>query len=204
MLAEHPTPLRFPKLRLKTMRQSVHLWLTGEAKGAVSTHRAVTTGIYAYATSLMVLRGIWNPKAGRRSIAKDAGCRALLPRHRRGPGVLNSFVIARGMVLMPNGMPASAAADREGKNHLFVGVPTMSLELMNHPTGHYDLSTLTDIARRRAAAGAHVERLRRSFTAAQPRSAMVDRDQCGRLRQFLGQLCCKARIHRPAQVPFVD
>src|SRR5687768_12054297 len=31
---------------------------TGEAKGAVSTHRAVTTGVYAYATSLMVLRGI--------------------------------------------------------------------------------------------------------------------------------------------------
>ena len=31
---------------------------TGEAKGALSTHRAVTTGVYAYATSLMVLLGI--------------------------------------------------------------------------------------------------------------------------------------------------
>jgi acyl-CoA synthetase (AMP-forming)/AMP-acid ligase II len=52
----------------------------------------------------------------------------------------------------------------------FVGVPTMSLELMNHPDhGNYDLSTLTDIA----AGGAprpvsHVERLRRSFPDAQP------------------------------------
>src|SRR4029078_8928084 len=31
---------------------------TGEAKGALSTHRAVTTGVYAYATGLMVLLGI--------------------------------------------------------------------------------------------------------------------------------------------------
>jgi len=31
---------------------------TGEAKGALSTHRAVTTGIYVYATHLMTLLGI--------------------------------------------------------------------------------------------------------------------------------------------------
>ncbi|WP_309611851.1 AMP-binding protein, partial [Sphingomonas sp.] len=31
---------------------------TGEAKGALSTHRAVTTGVYAYATGLMTLLGI--------------------------------------------------------------------------------------------------------------------------------------------------
>ena len=31
---------------------------TGVAKGAVSTHRAVTTGVYAYAIGLMTLLGI--------------------------------------------------------------------------------------------------------------------------------------------------
>src|SRR5206468_2310851 len=31
---------------------------TGDSKGALSTHRAVTTGTYAYATALIVLRGL--------------------------------------------------------------------------------------------------------------------------------------------------
>src|SRR5690348_14230736 len=31
---------------------------TGESKAAVSTHRAVTTGVYCYATGLMVLRSL--------------------------------------------------------------------------------------------------------------------------------------------------
>src|SRR6476619_3444600 len=31
---------------------------TGESKGALSTHRAVTTGVYAYSTGLIVLRGL--------------------------------------------------------------------------------------------------------------------------------------------------
>jgi acyl-CoA synthetase (AMP-forming)/AMP-acid ligase II len=52
----------------------------------------------------------------------------------------------------------------------FVGVPTMSLELMSHPDRHkYDLSSLRDIT----AGGAprpvsHVERLQREFPGAQP------------------------------------
>jgi long-chain acyl-CoA synthetase len=52
----------------------------------------------------------------------------------------------------------------------FVGVPTMSLEIMNHPDRHtYDLSSLKDIT----AGGAprpisHVERLKNEFPNAQP------------------------------------
>jgi acyl-CoA synthetase (AMP-forming)/AMP-acid ligase II len=52
----------------------------------------------------------------------------------------------------------------------FVGVPTMSLEVMNHPDRHkYDLSSLTDIT----AGGAprplsHVERLKQEFPDAHP------------------------------------
>jgi acyl-CoA synthetase (AMP-forming)/AMP-acid ligase II len=58
----------------------------------------------------------------------------------------------------------------EEKITYFVGVPTMSLELMNHPDrDKYDLSSLKDIT----AGGAprpvsHVERLQREFPDAQP------------------------------------
>jgi acyl-CoA synthetase (AMP-forming)/AMP-acid ligase II len=52
----------------------------------------------------------------------------------------------------------------------FVGVPTMSLELMQHPDREkYDLSSLTDIAAGGAARPvSHVERLQQSFRGAQP------------------------------------
>jgi acyl-CoA synthetase (AMP-forming)/AMP-acid ligase II len=52
----------------------------------------------------------------------------------------------------------------------FVGVPTMSLELMNHPDrAKYDLSSLTDIAAGGAPRPtAHVKRLEDSFRGAQP------------------------------------
>jgi acyl-CoA synthetase (AMP-forming)/AMP-acid ligase II len=52
----------------------------------------------------------------------------------------------------------------------FVGVPTMSLELMQHPDREkYDLSTLTDVAAGGAPRPvAHVKRLQESFRTAQP------------------------------------
>jgi long-chain acyl-CoA synthetase len=52
----------------------------------------------------------------------------------------------------------------------FVGVPTMSLELMQHPDREkYDLASLTDIAAGGAPRPvAHVKRLEESFTDAQP------------------------------------
>jgi acyl-CoA synthetase (AMP-forming)/AMP-acid ligase II len=87
------------------------------------------------------------------------------------PVLLNSFVIGRGMVLMPKWDAGEALrlVEKE-KITYFVGVPTMSLEMMNHPDrDRYDLSTLTDIA----AGGAprpvtHVKRLKDSFDTAQP------------------------------------
>ena len=82
--------------------------------------------------------------------------------------MLNSFVIGRGMVLMPKWDAGEALRliEKE-KVTYFIGVPTMSLELMTHPDrDRYDLSTLTDLA----AGGAprpvtHVERLRENMTA---------------------------------------
>jgi len=145
---------------------------TGEAKGAVSTHRAVTTGVYAYSTGLIVLLGLLTQE-GR---APTSPARTLLSVplfHVTGevPVMLNSFVIGRCMVIMPkwDATEALRLIERE-KITYFVGVPTMSLEIMNHPDrAKFDLSSLKDIT----AGGAprpvsHVERLRSEFPDAQP------------------------------------
>jgi long-chain acyl-CoA synthetase len=145
---------------------------TGLAKGAVSTHRAVTTGVYAYTISLATLLGI------KQSMGEEP---ANPPRtlvnvplfHVTGevPVMLNSFVIGRTMVLMPKWDAGEALRliERE-KITYFVGVPTMSLELMQHPErDRHDLSTLTDIAAGGAPRPvAHVHRLQDSFRTAQP------------------------------------
>ena len=144
---------------------------TGAAKGAVSTHRAVVTGVYAYTLGLMTLRGI---KESQGETVPSPRILVNVPLfHVTGevPVMLNSFVIGRTMVLMPKWDAGEALrlVEQEGITY-FVGVPTMSLELMQHPDrGRYDLSTLTDIAAGGAARPvAHVERLQQSFSSAQP------------------------------------
>ncbi|MFL6763761.1 MAG: class I adenylate-forming enzyme family protein [Sphingomicrobium sp.] len=145
---------------------------TGDSKGALSTHRAVTTGIYAYSTGLIVLLGILTQDGN----APAGPARTLLSVplfHVTGevPVMLNSFVIGRCMVIMPkwDATEALRLIEKE-KITYFVGVPTMSLELMNHPDRHkFDLSSLRDIT----AGGAprpvsHVERLKQEFPDAQP------------------------------------
>jgi acyl-CoA synthetase (AMP-forming)/AMP-acid ligase II len=85
--------------------------------------------------------------------------------------MLNSFVIKRCMVLMRKWDPGEALRLIEQERiTYFVGVPTMSLELMQHPDhDKYDLSTLTDIAAGGAARPVdHVRRLRETFRTAQP------------------------------------
>ena len=145
---------------------------TGEAKGALSTHRAVTTGVYAYATSLLSMLGV---------LERDGTPPANPPRtllnvplfHVTGevPVMLNSFVIGRGMVLMAKWDAAEALRLIEKERiTYFVGVPTMSLELMNHPDhDKYDTSTLTDLAAGGAARPvSHVARLKQAFPNSQP------------------------------------
>jgi long-chain acyl-CoA synthetase len=144
---------------------------TGAAKGAVSTHRAVTTGVYAYSLSLLVLK----------SIKESAGETVPTPRtlvnvplfHVTGevPVLLNSFVIGRAMVLMGKWDAGEALRliEKE-KITYFVGVPTMSLELLQHPDrDKYDISSLTDLAAGGAPRPvAHVKRLQDNFSGAQP------------------------------------
>jgi long-chain acyl-CoA synthetase len=145
---------------------------TGEAKGALSTHRAVTTGVYTYATGLMVLLGLLTQE----NRAPTSPPRTLINVplfHVTGevPVMLNSFVVGRCMVMMAKWDAGEALRlIEQEKITYFVGVPTMSLELMTHPDRHkYDLSSLKDIT----AGGAprpvsHVERLQAEFPNAQP------------------------------------
>ncbi len=145
---------------------------TGDSKGALSTHRAVTTGTYAYSTGLIVLLGLLTAE-GRAPATPPRTLISVPLFHVTGevPVMLNSFVVGRCMVIMPKWDAAEALRliERE-KITYFVGVPTMSLELMNHPDRHkYDLSSLKDIT----AGGAprpvsHVERLCHEFPDAQP------------------------------------
>ncbi len=181
---------------------------TGEAKGAVSTHRAVTTGVYAYATGLMVLLGLLTEE-GRAPTTKRTLINVPLF-HVTGevPVMLNSFVINRCMVMMPKWDAGEALRliDKE-KITYFVGVPTMSLELMNHPDrAKYDLSSLTDIA----AGGAprptsHVERLSEEFPQAQPALGygLTETNAVG-CSNFWSSYAAKPDSTGRAQAPFVE
>jgi acyl-CoA synthetase (AMP-forming)/AMP-acid ligase II len=145
---------------------------TGVAKGAISSHRSVTTGIYTYSVSLIALLGIMESEG--RAPANPPRTLVNVPLfHVTGevPVLLNSFVIGRGMVLMAKWDAGEALRlIQDEKVTYFVGVPTMSLELMQHPDrDKYDLSSLTDIAAGGAARPvAHVKRLQESFKGAQP------------------------------------
>ena len=145
---------------------------TGEAKGALSTHRAVTTAIYTYATHLITLLGILTSRGTPPPNPPKTLVNVPLF-HVTGevPVLLASFIIGRPMVLMPKWDAGEALRLIEAETiTYFVGVPTMSLELMNHPDRkRFDLSSLTDIAAGGAARPtSHVERLQKSFGGAQP------------------------------------
>jgi long-chain acyl-CoA synthetase len=181
---------------------------TGESKGALSTHRAVTTGVYAYSTGLMVLKeiliGDGRPPPPPRTLLSVP----LFHVTGEVPVMLNSFVVARGMVIMPKWDPAEALRliEKE-KITYFVGVPTMSLELMNHPDrGKYDLSSLTDITGGGAPRPiAHVERLQKSFPNSQPALGygLTETNAVGCANYWSNYAAKPASTGRP-QIPFVE
>jgi len=182
---------------------------TGEAKGALSTHRAVTTGVYAYATSLMTMLGLLE-SAGTPPANPPRTLLNVPLFHVTGevPVMLNSFVIGRGMVLMAKWDAAEALRLIEKERiTYFVGVPTMSLELMNHPDhGKYDTSTLTDLAAGGAARPvSHVERLQQAFPNSQPALGYglteTNAVGCG---NFWSNYAAKPASTGRAQKPFVD
>jgi len=182
---------------------------TGEAKGALSTHRAVTTATYTYATGLIVLLGILT-KEGRAPGVQPRTLLSVPLFHVTGevPVMLNSFVIGRCMVIMPkwDATEALRLIEKE-KITYFVGVPTMSLELMNHPDrAKYDLSSLSDIT----AGGAprpvtHVERLRSEFPNAQPALGygLTETNAAG-CANYWGNYAAKPSSTGRAQKPFME
>ena len=181
---------------------------TGESKGALSTHRAVTTGVYTYATGLMVLKEILisegRPPASPRTLLSVP----LFHVTGEVPVLLNSFVVGRGMVIMPKWDAAEALRlIEQEKITYFVGVPTMSLELMNHPDREkYDLSSLTDITGGGAPRPvAHVERLRQSFPNSQPALGygLTETNAVGCANIWGNYAAKPASTGRP-QAPFVE
>ncbi len=182
---------------------------TGEAKGALSTHRAVTTGVYAYATGLITLLSILESQ-GQPPVNPPRTLLNVPLFHVTGevPVLLNSFVIGRGMVLMPKWDAGEALRliEKE-KITYFVGVPTMSLEMMTHPDREkYDLSSLTDIAAGGAPRPAsHVERLQETFGWAHPALGygLTETNAVGCINFWSNYAEKPASTGRP-QKPFVD
>jgi acyl-CoA synthetase (AMP-forming)/AMP-acid ligase II len=181
---------------------------TGESKGAVSTHRAVTTGVYCYATGLIVLRSLLEQEGRPPPTPRTLLSVPLFHVTGEVPVLLNSLVIGRCMVIMPKWDVTEALRLIEKERiTYFVGVPTMSLELMNHPERHrYDLSSLTDIT----AGGAprpvsHVERLQREFPHAQPALGygLTETNAVGCLN-FWSNYADKPRSTGRAAKPFVE
>lgn len=145
---------------------------TGQAKGAVSDHRAVVTAAYTFLTytaSLLQLM-VDDGKPPRNPPATLIGVPLF---HVTGAVavMLNSFAMGRKMVLMRKWDAGEALRLIAAENvTYFVGVPTMSLELMQHPDRDaHDLSSLLDIGAGGAARpAAHVGRLIAAFPASAP------------------------------------
>ena len=181
---------------------------TGESKGALSTHRAVTTGVYAYATGLIVLLGLLTQENRAPATKRTLINVPLFHVTGEVPVMLNSFVINRCMVMMRKWDAGEALRliEKEGITY-FVGVPTMSLELLNHPDRHkYDLSSLTDIAAGGAPRPAsHVERLQAEFPKAQPALGygLTETNAVG-CSNFWGNYAAKPDSTGRAQKPYVE
>ncbi|MBC7455089.1 MAG: acyl--CoA ligase, partial [Massilia sp.] len=145
---------------------------TGSPKGAVSTHRAIVSGAMNYLVAGLALLSL-----SQASGAPQPDQQVMLLNvplfHITGsvPVMLVSIAIGRKMIIMHKWDAGEALRliEKERVTY-FVGVPTMSLELMQHPDhAKYDLSSLVDIA----SGGAprppeHVERLAATFVGKSP------------------------------------
>ncbi len=181
---------------------------TGEAKGALSTHRAVTTATYAYASGLMTLLGLLTAEGRPPAVPRTLLSVPLFHVTGEVPVMLNSFVVGRCMVVMAKWDAGEALKLIEAERiTYFVGVPTMSLELMTHPERtNYDLSSLRDITAGGAPRPiAHVERLQQEFPEAQPALGygLTETNATG-CSNFWGSYAAKPSSTGRPQKPFVE
>ncbi len=149
---------------------------TGFPKGAVSTHESILTALNTW-LMLGAAAGIANGTANGTANVEPAyppaalmtvplfhvtGCHTLF---------LLSMLIGRKTIMMPywDAELALILIEKERVTY-FNGVPTMSMELMNHPQKHqYDLTSLLDICAGGAArAPEHVRKICQSFAQGNP------------------------------------
>jgi long-chain acyl-CoA synthetase len=145
---------------------------TGQAKGAVSTHRAIAQALTAFACGAAIQRL-------RRGRGLVAGGRPpvfilVVPLfHVTGciPVMLSCFANGWKLVMMYRWDPETALRliEREGVTN-FVGVPTQSWDLLESPRfAEFDTSTLTSVGGGGAPAPpALVDRVERSFSRGRP------------------------------------
>lgn len=145
---------------------------TGEPKGAVATQRAIVSGAMNYLVTGLALLQL-SEREGAIMPAQQIALLDVPLFHITGSiaVLLVSVAIGRKLIIMHKWDAGDALRlIAEEKATYFVGVPTMSLELMNHPDrGRYDLSSLIDIA----SGGAprppeHVARLAKTFPGMRP------------------------------------
>jgi len=145
---------------------------TGNPKGAVATQRSVVLGALNYLVAGLAMLQL-SEAAGVKLPEQQVMLLNVPLFHITGsvPVMLVSIAIGRKLVIMHKWDAGDALRliEKERATY-FVGVPTMSLELMQHPDrDKYDLSSLMDIA----GGGAprppeHVERLTQAFPNARP------------------------------------
>jgi long-chain acyl-CoA synthetase len=179
---------------------------TGTPKGAVTRQRAVVTATYTF---LSITATILNQFHGgdRLNLPSAPAVLVAVPLfHVTGevPVMLNSFALGRKMVLMERWDAGEAlrliAAERVS---YFVGVPTMSLEMMQHPEhDRFDMSSLLDIVAGGAARPvSHVPRLKAAFPMMGYGLTETSAVGCTNIR---GSYLAKPGSTGRAQAPFVE
>ncbi|TWX64143.1 acyl--CoA ligase [Colwellia demingiae] len=146
---------------------------TGAPKGAVSSHESILTAINTW-VMLGVSAGAANTKQNIEPSSNAPAALMTVPLfHVTGCHTLFllSMIMGRKTVMMPywDAEEALRLIEKENVTY-FNGVPTMSMELMNHPNkSKYDLSSLNDICAGGAARPPeHVRKIYDAFKSGNP------------------------------------
>ncbi|MEM0929178.1 MAG: class I adenylate-forming enzyme family protein [Pseudomonadota bacterium] len=147
---------------------------TSYPKGAVTTHRAITNAMFNFAAFGLAQQQVEKAVSGKEPSTEQPASLLTVPLfHVTGCHsiFILSVLIGRKVVLLDKWDPEQALALIEKERvSSFMGVPTMSRELTEHPSrARYDLSSLVEINAGGAARPAsHVQRLRELFPDKRP------------------------------------
>lgn len=145
---------------------------TGHPKGAVSTHRSILTAVFGLAIYGLAMNRM-DEQEGRAFTHQTATLLAVPLFHVTGCFAvwLTCFIVGRKLVMMHRWDAGEALKliEAEKVTHL-IGVPTMTLEVMEHPGREkLDISSLRDMGAGGAARPArHVRQLKEAFPDKRP------------------------------------